>query len=142
MSHQKPLSAPQVDTSWDPQPFDPSQPASSGAVVQASQESETPSGNESEVPHTGPGGFVRIELYLHPEQLSHFFRAVVATQHAIMTLRETAAYLRISASRLRTLAEEGEVPAFLVEGHWRFAKHSVDEWIALQHPTEEESDVA
>lgn len=141
MSQDKSLSAPQIDTNWDPKPFNPAQHAATPTVVVSESQTEAQESTTGE-PHASPGGFVRIELFLPPEQLAHFFRAVVATQHAIMTLREAAAYLRISANRLRALAEEGSVPAFLVEGHWRFSKQSVDEWTVLQRTTEEDSDAA
>lgn len=89
-----------------------------------------------EVPstHLAPltGNVVRLELFLTPEQLNSLFRAVVATQHSVMTLREAAAYLRISPSRLETMAQEGQIPAFLIDGRWRFARNSVDEWLNMQ----------
>lgn len=133
MSHETPFVDPHNNASRTP--FESGQSASADA------EAERPVPTEDQ-PHTGPGGLIRIELHLAPEQLSHFFRAVVATQHAIMTLRETASYLRISATKLRALAEEGTIPSFLVEGHWRFAKQSVDEWAGLQRPAKENSDAA
>lgn len=72
---------------------------------------------------------VRLELLLTPDQLSNLFRAVAANQHSLWTLRDAAAYLRISPKALTQLAEEGQVPGFLVDGRWRFAKSSVDEWL-------------
>lgn len=78
------------------------------------------------------GGVVRLELFLSPEQLSGLFRAVVANQHTVMTLREAAQYLRISPSMLEGMANEGKVPALLIDGKWRFARTAVDEWLNLQ----------
>lgn len=72
---------------------------------------------------------VRLELLLTPDQLSNLFRAVAANQHSLWTLRDAAAYLRISPKALTQLAEEGQVPGFLVDGRWRFAKNAVDEWL-------------
>ena len=83
------------------------------------------------VPGT-PGSVVRLELFLTPEQLSGLFRAVVANQHSVMTLREAASYLRVSASRLEEMAQEGDIPAFLIDGKWRFPRNSVDEWLTMQ----------
>lgn len=83
------------------------------------------------VPGT-PGSVVRLELFLTPEQLSGLFRAVVANQHTVMTLREAASYLRVSASRLEEMAQEGDIPAFLIDGKWRFPRNSVDEWLTMQ----------
>ncbi len=78
------------------------------------------------------GNAVRLELFLSPEQLSNLFRAVVATQHSMMTLRETAAYLRVSPSSLEQMAQEGQVPAVTIDGRWRFPKAAIDEWLSCQ----------
>ena len=78
---------------------------------------------------TGQQSVVRLELLLTPDQLSNLFRAVAANQHSLWTLKDAAAYLRISSRALAQLAEEGSVPGFLVDGRWRFAKTSVDEWL-------------
>jgi excisionase family DNA binding protein len=78
------------------------------------------------------GNVVRLELFLSPEQLSGLFRAVVATQHGMMTLREAAAYLRVNPSTVEQMAQEGQIPAISIEGRWRFPKNSLDEWLNLQ----------
>ncbi|MBN9500328.1 MAG: hypothetical protein BGO01_18685 [Armatimonadetes bacterium 55-13] len=83
-------------------------------------------------PAVTQGGVVRLELFLSPEQLSGLFRAVVANQHTVMTLREAAQYLRIPPSVLEQMASEGQVPALLIDGKWRFARTAVDEWLNLQ----------
>jgi excisionase family DNA binding protein len=80
----------------------------------------------------GGGTSVRFEMFLTPEQLSSLLRAVVANQHTVMTLREAATHMRISTHALEDLAKTGEIPAFLVDGKWRFPRAGVDEWIALQ----------
>lgn len=72
---------------------------------------------------------VRLELLLTPDQLSNLFRAVAANQHSLWTLRDAAAYLRITPKALTALAEEGQVPGFLVDGRWRFAKQGIDDWL-------------
>lgn len=77
----------------------------------------------------GDTSVVRLELLLTPDQLSNLFRAVAANQHSLWTLKDAAAYLRIQPKALAQLAEEGSVPGFLVDGRWRFAKTSVDEWL-------------
>ena len=86
---------------------------------------ETPNGLTS-------GNVVRFEIFLSPEQLSCLFRALVATQHSMMTLREAANYLRIPAGTLEQLAQESKIPALLLEGRWRFPKSGIDEWVMLQ----------
>jgi excisionase family DNA binding protein len=80
---------------------------------------------------------VKFELYLSPEQLTGLFKGVVTTQHSVMTLRETARYLRIPGRKLEELAHLGQIPAFLIDGKWRFARNSVDEWLA-QRPFRKE----
>ena len=80
---------------------------------------------------------VKFELYLSPEQLTNLFKGVVAAQHSVMTLRETARYLRIPGRKLEEMAQLGQIPAFLIEGKWRFARNSVDEWLAKQSARKE-----
>lgn len=83
-------------------------------------------------PSVATGSIVRLELFLSPEQLSGLFRAVVANQHSMMTLREAASYLRVHSGVLETMAQEGQIPAFQIDGRWRFPKQGVDEWLTLQ----------
>ncbi len=88
---------------------------------------------------TPTGSIVRLELFLTPEQLSGLFRAVVAAQHSVMTLREAANYVRIPIHVLEELAREGDIPAFLVDGKWRFPRNGVDEWMSMQASKKEAS---
>jgi excisionase family DNA binding protein len=83
------------------------------------------------------GGVVRLELFLSPEQLSGLFKAVVANQHTVMTLREAAQYLRIVPSALEQMAAAGKIPAFMIDNKWRFSKSGVDEWLSLQAQKQE-----
>ena len=48
----------------------------------------------------------------------------------IMTINETAQYLRISLSSLYKLAQEGKIPAQKVGKHWRFHRQTLTDWIA------------
>ena len=73
---------------------------------------------------------VKFELYLSPEQLTGLFKGVVTTQHSVMTLNETARYLRMPGRKLKEMAQLGQIPAFLIDGKWRFARNSVEEWLA------------
>ena len=73
---------------------------------------------------------VKFELYLSPEQLTGLFKGVVTTQHSVMTLNETARYLRMPSRKLKEMAQLGQIPAFLIDGKWRFARNSVEEWLA------------
>ncbi len=86
----------------------------------------------------GSGSIVRLELFLSPEQLSGLFRAVVANQHTVMTLREAAAYLRMNQKTLAQMAQRGQIPALSIDGKWRFSRNAVDEWLNLHSGQNEE----
>lgn len=89
------------------------------------------------------GSVVRLELFLSAEQLGGMFRAIMAGQHTVLTVREAASYLRITTGALEKLAEDGEVPAVQIDGRWRFPKASLDDWLLAQTiATEEVEDVA
>lgn len=107
----------------------PAPAATESTMEHANEETRLP---DPPSPAVLGGGVVRLELFLSPEQLSGLFRAVVANQHTVMTLREAAQYLRISPSMLEQMANEGKVPALLIDGKWRFARTAVDEWFNLQ----------
>lgn len=47
----------------------------------------------------------------------------------VMTIEETAQYLRIAKSSLYKLAQEGKIPCQKVGRHWRFRKESIDRWL-------------
>jgi excisionase family DNA binding protein len=47
----------------------------------------------------------------------------------VMTIEETAKYLRIAKSSLYKLAQEGKIPCQKVGRHWRFRKESIDRWL-------------
>ena len=97
------------------------------------------SSNEPIYEPSSAGAAVRLELFLTPEQLSNLFRAVAANQHTMLTLREAASYLRISANSLDSMAHEGEIPGFLIDGKWRFSKAAIDEWLTAQQQLRKES---
>lgn len=94
-----------------------------------------------EPPQPMPGGStaVRLEMFLSPEQLQGLFRSVMATQHSILTLREAAHFLRVQSHVLEEMAEGGRVPAFQVDGKWRFSRSGLDEWLQLQSATRTEA---
>lgn len=112
------------------------------AGLETSQEATAmPQFNPAHDPAMNPQGgtTVRLELFLTPEQLGGLFRAVVATQHSVMTLREAANHVRVPAHILDDLARTGEIPAFLVDGKWRFPRNGVDEWMNMQTSKKEAS---
>ena len=47
----------------------------------------------------------------------------------IMTLEETAKYLRIGKSTLYKMAREGKIPAVKIANQWRFRKEDIDKWL-------------
>ncbi|MBS1716939.1 MAG: helix-turn-helix domain-containing protein [Armatimonadetes bacterium] len=79
----------------------------------------------------GPA-LVKLELVLTPEQLSQFFRGIAAQQHSVLTLREASHQLRMPAATLEKEAESGAIPAFKVDGKWRFSRAALDEWVSSQ----------
>ena len=48
----------------------------------------------------------------------------------IMTIEETARYLRIPLSSLYRLAQAGKIPCHKVGRHWRFHHATLVKWIA------------
>jgi len=75
-------------------------------------------------------GLIRLELFLPPEQVSRIVKSVTAGHHSVLTLREAASHLRISPARLEEMAVEHRIPAFQVDGRWRFSRSRLDEWVA------------
>ncbi|MDW8050881.1 MAG: helix-turn-helix domain-containing protein [Armatimonadota bacterium] len=90
---------------------------------------------------------VRFEVRLTTQQLHDLLLWMARHLHPVMTLREAAHYLRLRTTELLVLAENGTIPAFKVDGKWRFLKRALDEWMLSQRATElkvkeEEPDVA
>ncbi|GIV01358.1 MAG: hypothetical protein KatS3mg015_0188 [Fimbriimonadales bacterium] len=96
----------------------------------------------------GAGSVVRLELFLSPEQMHQLLRGILQGAHSVMTLREASQFLRIKHETLIRMAEEGQIPAFLVDGRWKFPRQAVEEWVTLQtvarrrNSQEEDEDVA
>lgn len=47
----------------------------------------------------------------------------------VMTISDLAEYLQVSKSSLYKLVQQGKVPGQKVGKHWRFHKHSIDDWL-------------
>lgn len=90
--------------------------------------------------HVQSGNVVRLELFLSAEQMSGLFKAIMAGQHTVLTLREAAAFLRVSQDTLLKLAEEGEIPGVHLEGRWRFPKANLEDWLTMQSMSHEEGE--
>lgn len=56
-------------------------------------------------------------------------------QPGVLTIPELAEYLKISASTLYKLAQEGKVPGQKVGKHWRFHRGAIDEWLQCPAPS-------
>ncbi len=56
-------------------------------------------------------------------------------EHRILTVRETAAYLRMNRMTIYRLAQAGKIPAFKVGGSWRFDREVLNRWIEEQQRT-------
>lgn len=80
--------------------------------------------------------FVRIELFLSPDQIQGLLRETVGSHRSIMTVREVAHLLRTTSHNVERLAEEGKLPGFLLDDSWRFHRSAVDEWLANQVGTD------
>lgn len=123
-------------------------PHAAPAPAQPRRSKPKKSNGAADVPATfeeqvsGHPTMVRMELFLSPEQMNALFKAVVATHHSVMTLREAASYLRINPASLEQLAQDGEIAAFMVDGRWRFPKSGLDEWVALNTFRKEDADAA
>lgn len=47
----------------------------------------------------------------------------------IMTIKEVAAYLKLTEKTAYRLTAEGKIPAFKVGGSWRFKQSDIEAWI-------------
>ena len=74
--------------------------------------------------------FVRIELFLSPDQIQHLLKDSIGAQRTIMTAHEVALLLRTTTKNVEHLAEEGKLPGFLLENAWRFNRETIDEWVS------------
>ncbi len=49
--------------------------------------------------------------------------------HDVLTLEETAKFLRVPKKKVQALAEKGMIPAQRVEESWRFFKPALEDWL-------------
>lgn len=54
----------------------------------------------------------------------------------VMTISETAKYLRVSISSLYKLAQDGRIPCQKVGKHWRFRREAIDHWLEQVKPAQ------
>lgn len=50
----------------------------------------------------------------------------------ILTIREVAAYLKLTEKTAYRLTAEGDIPGFKVGGSWRFRRSEIENWIDEQ----------
>ncbi len=50
----------------------------------------------------------------------------------LMTIKDTAGYLKLNSMTVYRLAQKGMLPAFKVGGNWRFRKDILDDWVKKQ----------
>lgn len=60
----------------------------------------------------------------------------------IMTIGETAEYLRISLSSLYKIAQDGRIPCQKVGRHWRFRRQTIDRWLDERKSNHEQVQIA
>jgi excisionase family DNA binding protein len=53
----------------------------------------------------------------------------------ILTIKQVAAYLKVTERTIYRLAAAKKIPAFKVGGTWRFARTDIDNWIKQQTTT-------
>lgn len=51
-------------------------------------------------------------------------------ENEILTLEELAVYRNAGKRTVYGLAQEGEIPAFMLGGTWRFCRSDLERWIA------------
>ena len=50
----------------------------------------------------------------------------------ILTIKEIAAYLKVTERTIYRLAAAKQMPAFKIGGSWRFSRQDIDGWIKRQ----------
>jgi len=73
---------------------------------------------------------------LNITEISHIFSTGIALETImsddILTIKEVAAYLKLTEKTAYRLAAEGKLPGFKVGGSWRFRKADIQAWIEQQ----------
>ncbi len=62
------------------------------------------------------------------------------SESAILTIKDVAAYLKVTERTIYKLAAAKKIPAFKVGGTWRFRATDIDGWIADQSRKAEGTD--
>ena len=67
-------------------------------------------------------------------------KSIVSTE--AMTLREMAAYIRLTQGAAKLLAEKNLLPGYYVDDEWFFLKPEIDRWLANRGRKEAFADAA
>lgn len=59
--------------------------------------------------------------------------AIERPDDRMLTVKEVAAILNISERKVYRMIDNGELPAYWVNGMWRVKKCELDEWLAKRH---------
>ncbi len=68
---------------------------------------------------------------IFPYPLNYHFERILMTDQ-IFTIKEVAAYLKLTEKTAYRLAAEGKLPGFKVGGSWRFKMSDLEAWIEEQ----------
>lgn len=104
-------------------------------IIRQASQTEHPSeqgavpGNGNPSPPADLGSAIRLEMFLSPEQANNLLKAIVHGQQSLLTLTEASQFLRVRATTVARLANEGLIPAALIDGKWRFQRHELQEWL-------------
>lgn len=55
--------------------------------------------------------------------------SLIIANNEVLTLEETASFLRITAETTGALANRGSLPGRCVQGEWRFLRCAIEEWL-------------
>jgi len=63
--------------------------------------------------------------------------AAIPASKTLMTLQETAEYLRVTRSTIHRLLKRNQIPAFRIGRHWRFRLEEIENWCSSSVLTKE-----
>ena len=82
-----------------------------------------------------PNSIATLKILHYSTHILSFLAEVMlnrANEGEILTIREVAAYLKVTERTIYRLAAEKKIPAFKVGGTWRFPRSEIDQWIRQQ----------
>lgn len=82
-----------------------------------------------------PNSIATLKILHYSAYILSIFAEVMlnrTNEGEILTIREVAAYLKVTERTIYRLAAEKKIPAFKVGGTWRFPQSEIDQWIRQQ----------